>query len=290
MSMKSNLAGWTERVAIDEQTLRTLGLYAVMYGTAFLFVVPYLYMVATSVMPRDQVIAAVPHLIPREITFRWYEVLIQDTLIISWTVNTFIIAGVTTLLILAIDSMIAYSLTRLEWPGQRIVLSVIVASFMVPAIVNLVPLFTIAAKMGLIDSYLGVILPLAAGPLGVFMLVQFFKDIPDELEEAAILDGFSRIQIFTRIVLPLMKPALAALGIFIFISTWNKFVWPLVILQGEPSYTLPVGLVTLQANMGTTEPGIIMASTIVATLPLFVVFLVLQNSLVNAVQMQGAVK
>lgn len=290
MSTESQFTALTNRVRTNERLLRKIGLYVVMYGTAFLFVVPYIYMISTSLMPRDQVIAAIPHLIPREVTFRWYEVLMQDTLIVTWTVNTFIIAGATTLLVLAVDAMIAYSLTRLEWPGQRIILSIIVASFMVPAIVNLVPLFTIAARLGLIDTYSGVILPLAAGPLGVFMLVQFFKDIPDELEEAAILDGFSRIQIFTRIVLPLMKPALTALGIFIFITTWNKFVWPLVILQGEPSYTLPVGLVTLQENMGTTEPGIIMASTIVASLPLFVVFIALQNKLVNAVQMQGAVK
>ena len=290
MSTESRVSTLTDRMRTNEQLLRKIGLYAAMYGTALLFVVPYVYMISTSLMPRDQVIAAIPHLIPREITFRWYEVLLQDTMILTWTVNTFAIAGLTTLLVLAVDAMIAYSLTRLEWPGQRIILSIIVASFMVPAIVNLVPLFTIAAKFGLIDTYAGVILPLAAGPLGVFMLVQFFKDIPDELEEAAILDGFSRVQIFTRIVLPLMKPALTALGIFIFITTWNKFVWPLVILQGEPSYTLPVGLVTLQENMGTTQPGIIMASTIVASLPLFVVFIALQNKLVNAVQMQGAVK
>jgi multiple sugar transport system permease protein len=288
MSTKTNTI--TDSLTITNERLRTVGLYVALYGTALLFLIPYLWMFATSIMPREQVYSETPYLIPRGITFEWYESLLSGSLIVQWTVNTFILAIVTTIIVLLVDAMIAYSLTRLEWPGRRFVFSAIVASFMVPGIVNLVPVYIIVNELGLINSLWGVVLPSVAGPLGVFMLVQFFKDIPDELEEAARLDGFSRLRIFTHIVMPLMRSALAALGLFIFIWTWNAFLWPLIILQREAIYTLPVGLVTLQDTMGITEPGVIMASAVIASLPLLVVFLILQKHLVRAVEMQGTTK
>ncbi|MFC4439950.1 MULTISPECIES: carbohydrate ABC transporter permease [Natrialbaceae] len=278
-----------EGVSFDAD-LRTVGVYAAVYGAAFLFVIPYWWMFATSVMPRGQIYSSTPHLIPRDITFQWYEVLFEGTLIVQWTINTFILALVTTVIVLLIDAMIAYSLTRLEWPGRSVLFSLIVASFMVPTIVNLVPVYVIVNELGLINSLWGVVLPAAAGPLGVFMLVQFFKDIPVEVEEAARLDGFSRIRTFTTIILPMMRSALASLGLFIFVWTWNAFLWPLVILQSEGMYTLPIGIVTVQEGMGTTEPGIEMASAVVASLPLLLVFLLIQNHLVKAVEMQGTTK
>jgi len=288
--MSTDTKRLTDSLPVDEDRLRTAGVYAALYGAAFLFVIPYWWMFATSVKPREQVYSAVPHLIPSEITFEWYRQLLFETQIIQWTVNTVLLATITTVVVLLVDSMVAYSLTRLEWPGRRIVFAIIVGSFMVPGIINLVPVFMIASELGLVNSPWGVVLPMAAGPLGVFMLVQFFKDIPEELEEAARLDGFSRLRIFTHIILPLMRSALAALGLFIFIWTWNSFLWPLIILQRSSMYTLPIGLVTLQDSMGVTEPGIVMTSAVIASMPLLVAFLLLQNHLVKAVEMQGTTK
>ena len=279
-----------DSLSITDERLRTIALYAGLYGMAALFLLPYWYMFATSFMTRDLVYSEVPHLIPWDVTLYWYEYLLTNSLIGMWTVNTFILAAITTAVVLVIDAMIAYSLTRLDWPGRRAIFAVIVASFMVPGIVNLVPVYIIVSELGLVNSVWGVVLPSAANPLGVFMLVQFFKDIPDELEEAARLDGFSRLRIFTHIILPLMRSALAALGLFIFIWTWNAFVWPLLILQSETMYTLPIGLVTLQDNLGVTEPGVIMTSAVIASLPLLIVFLVMQKHLVRAVEMQGTTK
>lgn len=279
-----------ENVSLSNTRLRTVALYVGLYGTAALFLLPYWYMFATSFMTRDLVYAEVPYLIPWDLTLHWYEYLLANSLIVQWTVNTVILAGITTAVVIAVDAMIAYSLTRLEWPGRRAVFAVIVASFMVPGIINLVPVYIIVSELGLVNSIWGVVLPSAANPLGVFMLVQFFKDIPEELEEAARLDGFSRLRIFTHIVLPLMRSALAALGLFIFIWTWNAFVWPLLIFQSDAMYTLPIGLVTLQDNLGATEPGVIMTSAVVASVPLLLVFLVMQRHLVRAVEMQGTTK
>ncbi|WP_207592328.1 ABC transporter permease subunit [Halomontanus rarus] len=269
--------------------LRKVALYVGLYGAAFLFIIPYLWMISRGFQPRWQLFAAEPYLIPREITFEWYSFLLEGTPIVRWTVNTVIIAGGATLAVLIVDSMIAYSVTRLNWPGKRVVFSVIVASFMVPGIVNLIPVYQIIVELGLLNSYLGVMLPVIAGPIGVFMLVQFFKDFPDEIEESARIDGFSTFQIYTRLVLPMMKSALTALGLFIFIWTWNSFLWPLIILQRESMYTLPIGLVVLQDTMTAQQPGLIMASALFASLPLFIVFLLLQKQLVEAVQMQGTV-
>lgn len=270
----------------DASSLRTAGVYVALYGTAFLFVLPYLWMVSTSVKPKDQLFSQVPYWIPRSVTFQWYQQVLAQSIIETWMFNTILIATTTTVLVLVIDSLIAFSLTRLDWPGKNVVLSLIIASFMVPAYVNIVPLYTLVSDLGLISSYWGVILPLTAGPLGVFLLVQFFRDFPDEVEEAARLDGFSSFQIYTRILLPLMKSPMTALALFTFVTTWNQFLWPLLVLQSEGTYTLAIGLVTLTSS-NVFQPGLTMAATFIASLPLFVVFLVLQDYLIDAVQIQG---
>ncbi len=223
---------------------------------------------------------------PPELTTRWYEAVLAGAPIIQWGVNTFIIAATTTVLVVILDSMIAFSLTKLEWPGKRIVFTIIVASFMVPVFANMVPLYTIITDFGLINNPLAVILPFSAMPIGVFLFTQFFNDLPDSVIEAAKLDGFSTFQIYYKIVLPLMKPAIAALSLYTFVYTWNQFLWPLIVLQGQQQFTLPVGIVTMQPTQ-VFQPGAEMAGTFLAVLPLFVVFLILQEHLVNAVQMQG---
>ncbi|RJT06803.1 carbohydrate ABC transporter permease [Halococcus sp. IIIV-5B] len=287
--MSTNRPSLTD-LSFDTDQLRSLGVYVGLYGTAFLFLVPYIWMVSTSLKPRAEIYSAVPNLIPEELTLYWYRYLFANSEIITWTVNTFVLAGITTVVVLLIDSMIAYSLTRLDWPGQRLVFGVILGSFLVPGIINLVPVFIITSELGLVNSLLGVVLPSVVNPLGVFMLYQFFRDIPVELEEAARIDGFSRLRIFIQIILPLMRSALVALGLFIFIWTWNAFVWPLLILQDESLYTLPIGLVNLRDNMGVAEPGIVLTSAVVASIPLLLLFLLLQRQLVEAVELQGTVR
>lgn len=266
--------------------LRTAGLYVTLYGAAFLFTVPYLYMLSTSLKPEQFAFSQQPYWIPPEVSFEWYLIVLREAPMIQWLVNTFIIAATTTLLVVILDSMIAFSLTKLDWPGKRVVFTVIIASFMVPIYANMVPLFTIISDFGLVNSPLAVILPFSAMPIGVFLFTQFFKDLPDSVIEAAKLDGFSTFQIYLRIVLPLMKPAIAALSLYTFVYTWNQFLWPLIVLQGESSFTLPVGIVTMQPTQ-VFQPGAEMAGTLLAAAPLFIVFLILQEHLVNAVQIQG---
>ncbi|WP_136689506.1 carbohydrate ABC transporter permease [Halorhabdus amylolytica] len=266
--------------------IESVGVHAFLYGVAILFMAPYVYMFTASFQPRSLAMEAQPYWIPPEITFEHYQWLLENSLIVDWTINTFAIAGVATVLILIADSMIAYSLSRLDWPGRGILLSIIVASFMVPYYLNIVPLFTIVSDLNLVSSPWGVILPAVANPLGVFMLYQFFKDIPEEYEEAARLDGFSNFQIYSRIILPLSKPIMTALALFMFVYNWNAFLWPLIVLQSNQAYTLPIGLVSLQ-NAQIYRPGRTLASAVIAALPLLIVFLILQRYLVRAVELQG---
>jgi multiple sugar transport system permease protein len=266
--------------------LKTVGLYVSLYGAAALFIVPYLYMLSTSLKPAQFAFSQQPYWIPPEISFEWYRVVMEGAPMFQWFLNTLIIAASTTILVVILDSMIAFSLTKLDWPGKRIVFSIIIASFMVPIYANMVPLYTIISEFGLVNSPLAVILPFSAIPIGVFLFTQFFRDLPDSVIEAAKLDGFSTFQIYTRIVMPLMKPAIAALSLYTFVYTWNQFLWPLIVLQGESSFTLPVGIVTMQPTQ-VFQPGAEMAGTLIAAAPLFIVFLILQEHLVNAVQMQG---
>jgi multiple sugar transport system permease protein len=227
------------------------------------------------------------HWIPPEVTFAvWQRYLLEEPIIYQWAFNTLLIASITTFIVLVVDSMIAFSITRLDWPGQGLILAVIMASFMIPGYVNIIPLYTLINDLGLMNSYWAIILPFAAGPLGVFLLVQFFRDIPEELEEAARLDGFSSLRIYARIILPLSTPILTALGLFVFIWSWNQFLWPLIVLNDDALYTLPIGVVTLR-DVNALAPNVIMTSLALASLPLFIVFLLFQDKLISSVQMQA---
>lgn len=289
--MSVSTATLADKLNVREQTLRKIGVYVAMYGAGALFLLPYVYMISTTFQPTSMIYDANPHLIPPEITFKWYRLLFEKAPMVQWTINTVIIAGGTTVVVVVVDSLIAFAITRLEWPGRKVIFSVILASFMIPAVVNLIPIFEIISNLGLLNQYLGVILPLSASGLGVFLLVQFFKDFPEELEEAARLDGFTTFEVYYRLILPLMKPALTALALYTFIWTWNQFVLPLVILQQQAKYTLPIGLVTIRDAYATAQmPGLTLTSAVVASLPLFVLFLVLQNHLIQAIEMQGTVK
>lgn len=272
---------------LSSDRLYRIGLYIVMYGLAILFFIPYWRMFQLSVTPMSVLSQGGFNLVPPEITFAvWKRFLVEEPIIYRWAFNTLLISSITTVLVLIVDSTIAYSLTRLDWPGQRLVLGVIMASFMIPAYVNIIPLFTLVNDLGLINSYWAIILPFAAGPLGVFLLVQFFRDIPEELEEAARLDGFSPLRVYAQIILPLSTPILTALGLFVFIWSWNQFLWPLIVLNDDALFTLPIGVVTLR-SVNALSPNVIMTSLALASLPLFVVFLLFQDKLISSVQMQA---
>jgi multiple sugar transport system permease protein len=272
-------------LSLDRQTLYRIGVYVTMYGMAILFAIPLYRMFILSVTPATQLFGF--QWVPAGFTLQyWQEIIASGGMLYRWIWNTAVIATATTVLVVVVDSMVAFSLTRLEWPGRRVLLGVIIASFMVPPQVNIIPLFTVINRFGGTNTYWAIVLPFVAGPLGVFLLVQFFRDIPEDLEESARMDGFSTFRIYSRIIVPLSLPVITALGLFTFVWSWNQYLWPLIVLNNEAAYTLPVGATTLQ-SVYAQEANRLMANLAVISLPLFIVFLLFQDKLISSVQMQA---
>jgi multiple sugar transport system permease protein len=262
--------------------------YALLIFIALLFVLPLLWMVSTSLKPKSQWFAQSIEWIPRTFTLRNYEQIFNNpsTPISSWFINSLLIATITTILVLTVDSLAAYAYARMEFPGRKLLFGTMLTTLFLPGIMFLVPNFLTIVNLNLLNTWAGVIIPALAGVFGVFFLRQFFESIPKELEEAAELDGANRFQIFYQIVLPLAKPALATLGILTFLGSWNDFLWPLLILRDPKLQTLPPGLRTLQGAY-TSEYGVMLAGAVIVAVPVLIIYIVLQRFIVQSVASTG---
>ncbi len=206
-----------------------------------------------------------------------------------WFMNTIIYAVAVTVLRLIFDSMAGYALARMKFPGNRAIFYLILGTMMIPGVVLLIPRFIILKQLGLLNTYQGVILALAADAFGVFLMKQFFESIPEEIEEAAQVDGANRLTMFFRIVLPMATPALTALTIFSFQGTWNNFMDVLIIVTNSPDkYNLPLGLALLRGEFGATlEWNTFLAGAVIATVPLAILFFVFQRYFVEGISYSG---
>jgi multiple sugar transport system permease protein len=184
-------------------------------------------------------------------------------------------------------SMLGYALAKLDFRGRRVVFGLVIGTLMVPGLVTFVPLYVLVANMKLTGSLLGLILPFLAGPFGVFLMRQFISTLPDELIDAARVDGCRELAIFWRIILPLTRPAQATLGIITFLGSWNSFLWPLVVAQNQDQYTLPVGLALASSGQSFTRYGILLAGAVVVLLPVMIVFLRFQRQFVAGIATTG---
>lgn len=272
----------------QQRLLKRLLIYALFILVALLIVLPLLWMLSTSLKPKAQWFAREIEWIPRTFTWQNYELLFNNpsTPIIRWFTNSIIVASVTTGLILLVDSLAAYAYARMEFPGRRVLFGLLLSTLFLPGIMFLIPNFMTVFRLGLLNSFGGVIVPALAGVFGIFFLRQFFESIPKELEEAAEMDGASSFQIFTQIVLPLSKPALATLGIITFLASWNDFLWPLLILKDRHLQTLPPGLRTLQGAY-TSEYGLMMAGAVIVAVPVLLLYILLQRFIVQSVATTG---
>ena len=184
-------------------------------------------------------------------------------------------------------SMLGYVLAKSEFAGRTLLVRLVLGTLMIPGMVTLVPLFVLVANMGLVNTYWGLILPFLAGPFGVFLMRQFILGIPDELIDAARMDGASELRIFLQVVMPLCKPPLATLAILTFLGSWNNFLWPLVVATSEEKYTLPVALALYSVGQNQTQYGLLLAGAVVLVVPVLAVFLMLQRYFVQGIAMTG---
>lgn len=263
-------------------------LYALMTAIALLIIVPLLWMLSTSFKPKSDWFLPDIYWIPRVSTWDNYDKLLNNVSlpIGRWFLNSLMVSSIVTILILTIDSLAAYAYARMEFRGKKIIFGFLLATLFLPGIMFLVPNFLTINSMGLLNNYAGVILPGLAGVFGVFFMRQFFESIPRELEEAAYIDGATRVQTFWFIALPLAKPALATLSIITFLGSWNDFLWPLLILKDRLLLTLPPGLRTLQGAY-TSEYGQMMAGAVITSIPVLILYIALQRYIVESVQTTG---
>jgi multiple sugar transport system permease protein len=265
--------------------LAVLGLAAL----AAVWLLPLVWIALTSLKPAAEIIRLPIRWLPVDPTTHNFAVALTTnrTAPISRAfLNSTIVAVSETLLTLALDAMAGYALARLEFPGRRLVFGVVVASIMVPFQVTLVPLYLIFQQAGWLNTYQALVLPGLSRAFGVFLMRQFFLTLPRDLSDAARIDGASPLAIFTRIALPLVRPALAALGIFTFLRSWNEFTWPLIAISRNDMMTLPVALSRLLGSFF-VEYGIVMAGATVAALPLVIVFFVAQRQIIQGVALTG---
>jgi multiple sugar transport system permease protein len=268
-------------------------LAAALGALAALWLLPVVWVVVTSLKPTANIIRVPPEWIPWPATLEHYvEVLFSSSRtarIGRAFVNSLVVSLGTVILVVGTSALAAYPLARMRFPGKTVVFSVIVGSLMIPNAVVLVPQYVLVQRLGWLSTYQGLIVPEAAVTFafGVFLLRQFFLTIPHELEDAALIDGANAWQVFSRIVVPLSQPVLAALGIFAFRSAWNDFLWPLIAVNKAEMFPLPVALALLRGAYSSESYGPIMAGAALSALPLLIVFLIANRRIVEGVRLSG---
>lgn len=249
---------------------------------------PFIYLLSPAFRDSVSIFSYPPEWIPKDFYTGNFTFLFEETKYLRWALNTLIFASCVTVISVIIDSMAGYAFARLRFPGKNVLFIAILATLMVPVAALLAPLYLIVKEFGLLNSYPGLILPMITSPLGVFMMRQFIQTLPEGIYEAARLDGASEWKVYRRVVLPLIKPALVVLGIFVFMTQWVNFLWPLVAVTNDDMRTLTVGVASLEGQF-VTNWGIIAAGSLMTMVPITIVFLIFQRWFVRA-SLAGALK
>lgn len=278
------------RAKTSARTRRRRLLTTVLLVIGVIWTLPSLWALVTSLKETPAIFRLPPVWIPAPITLDQYFAIFtndRSTDIARALLNSVVYAIVSTVLVIFISALAAYPLARMRFPGRNVVFGAIVGSLMVPGVISIVPLYLMMYSFGWISTYQALVVPQLASAFGVFLLRQFFLSVPSELEDAARIDGASSWQIFLRILMPLSQAALATLAILTFQWSWNDFTWPLIILNKQSMFTLPVALSLLQTAYSSTSYGPIMAGAVVSALPLLVVFIVANSQIVEGVKLSG---
>ena len=284
--MATTSLGMKKRKKIDKT------LYVALISiAAFFWVAPIIWMFSLALSSNEALKTITTSLVPIELTFENFISVFQVGLTPRWFLNSAVVTIVTTVLTLVFSAMAGYAFARIPFKGKNIMFPFVLAGLMVPKEAMFIPLFLMFAEVDMHNTYTALILPRVATPLGVFIMTQFFRAIPYEIEEAAQIDGASRWTIFWRIMLPMSGPALTALSIFTFILTWNDYLWPLVSATEKEMFTITTGLASLQGNFAqATELGSLMARGVIASAPLLLLFIIFQRYLMRGIAVSSGGK
>lgn len=278
---------WQYSNKLKQRVLRSL-LYVVLSALGFTFLVPLLWVMTTSLKISSQVFVLPIQWIPSDPQWQNYVFIFDKMPMMRFAYNTLIVAGLSTIGAVFSASVVAFSLARLRWPGRNVIFTLVLATMMLPGIVTLVPTFIIFTKLHWVNTFLPLIVPswFGGGAFYIFLLRQFMVSLPNELEEAARIDGAGSFRIFWKIVLPLSRPAMAAVAIFSFLDRYNDFLGPLIYLNSNNKFTLSLGLYWLAGRYGSHWPDV-MAASLVTIVPVIVLFFLAQRQFIQGIQLSG---
>ncbi len=270
-------------------------IHLILIFICILSLIPFLWLLSTALKGRTENIFAYPPVfIPKDFTLANFKEVLKLVPIVRYVINSFIVAGSTVVLNVILSSLAAYPLARIDFKGKKTAFFAILATIMVPFQTIMLPVYIITLKLHLVDNYsnlmgyLGLILPFSVNAFGIFLMRQAFLTIPKEMEESAIVDGCNSFQIFFKVLLPMVKPAVALLAIFTFIGSWGEFLWPSIVLTNEKLFTLPVGINNLSSAFS-ADYRLVAAGSIISIVPIIIFFLIFQKYFI-AGENDGAVK
>lgn len=280
-----------ERLRKQARAKRTISLtlsYVALVLVTFLMIFPLVIVVIVSFTPNAVTQTWPPKVIPSAWTLDNYTSLFQRLPIGRELLNTIVFAGAVTIISVFFDSLAAYGLSRVDFKGRGILLAVLIATMMIPGMALLIPVYKLLGSMGLVNSYLGIIIPRMADVGGIFLLRQFFISIPKDLDNAARIDGAGEFRIFAQIILPNAVPAILTVGMFNFMGNWNDLLWPLIMTSKPETRTITAGLAMLTGHGSSVTPyGVVMAGALISALPLLIVFFFVQKRFVEGIAMTG---
>ncbi len=274
--------------AIGDSRGHALLVHAALIVLALLSLAPLLWMLSVSFMPAGGASRFPPPLLPDVPTLDNYRALFQRIGMGGYFLNSLLVSSAITLLSLLINAMAGYAFAKLRFAGRERIFKALLAALVIPSQVTMLPLFLMLKEMGLVNSYAGVVIPGLASIFGIFLVRQYARSIPDELMEAARIDGAGEWRIFFRIVLPMLKPVLVTLAIFTFMGSWNDFMWPLIVLTDQTHQTLPVALASLSREH-IQDVEMMMAGAVLTVTPVLLLFLALQRYYIQGLLL-GSVK
>ncbi len=264
--------------------------YVILTAGALSMLVPFIYMISISFMREAQIFGGNISFIPNPFTIDNYKYVFNSTDIFKYFFNSMFVAIVTTIGQVTISSMAGYAFARFEFKYKESLFILLLISMMIPPQVNIVPLFFLMKQLHWVDTYQALIIPGLFGGFGVFMMRQWFKGLPKDMEASAQIDGCNTFEVFYKIALPLSLPAVITLAIFTFITTWNSFMWPLIITNSDTIRTLPIGLANFQGSFReVTDWGALMSYSVICCMPVIIVFLLGRKYFINDI-LNGGIK
>ncbi|GAA4852657.1 carbohydrate ABC transporter permease [Paenibacillus vulneris] len=267
-------------------TVGKVALYAVGYALAIAIAFPVIWMIVTSFKPQGSLVADISQRFSPPFSIENYVYIFENAPVLKWTLNSMIVSCIIPVASLTLGSLAAFALSRIDFSYRKVAFWIILGGMMIPGEATIISLYIVTNGLNLLDTYFALILPSLAGPLGVLVMKQFFDGIPDELVDAAKIDGCSMFRIWWNMFLPLSKPVLASLMIFSFLGSWNDFLWPFLSITSEELMTLPVGIPFFNSSY-TQDETLPMTINAYASIPIIIVFIIFQKYIVKGITLSG---